>query len=112
MDGLYYTAKTYGKLYASLLEWSIDALSLVVEDEYIKSRSILAQLADEAILQTEEFPLKCLKQMESVEKQLSKGETVEVVEAKLTISINSKISEQNTEELSNLLELVKRGIIQ
>lgn len=50
--------------------------------------------------------------MESVEKQLSKGETVEVVEAKLTISINSKISEQNTEELSNLLELVKRGIIQ
>lgn len=112
LDGLYYTAKTYGKLYASLLEWSIDALSLVVEDEYIKSRSILAQLADEAILQTEEFPLKCLKQMESVEKQLSKGETVEVVEAKLTISINSKISEQNTEELSNLLELVKRGIIQ
>jgi len=67
LDGLYYAAKTYGKLYASLLEWSIDALSLVVKNEYIQSRNVLAKLADEAILQTEEFPIKCLKQMENIE---------------------------------------------
>lgn len=112
LDGLYYTAKTYGKLYASLLEWSIDTLSLVVEDEYKKSRNILAKLADEVILQLEEYPIKSLKQMGDIEKKLTKGEATGAVEAKLTVTVNTEISEQNTIELSNLLELVKQGIIQ
>lgn len=111
LEGLYYAARTYGRLYSSLLEWSIDALSLVVKEEYSNSKILLAKLSEEIIQQIEKFPCDSLKLLDDIDDRFRKGEHIEDVQIILTLTINSEISEQYKKELDRLLDLVKDGII-
>lgn len=100
LDGLYYTAQTYGKLYAELLRWSIDVRSLIVPEHMEEAICILSKLPELTIAQIESYPENSLNAIIKSEKY--HAETGNPVKETLTLTIS--ISEENIKNHSSALD--------
>lgn len=101
ISGLYYIAKTYGKLYASLLETSIECMSLVAEDSFIPVLQALSNLSRKAIEQMETFPNQALKKVQDTEQE-SRGKDSQIVDLTLTLSISDDACQCLSDEMEKL----------
>ena len=96
--GLYYTANTYGRLYAALMQWSIDVLSTVVIDELKDAQKILFSMSKPAILAIEEYPKQSIKTINSTMGKYNtstKSEEI-VVRLFLELSIEDELKDEHS----------------
>lgn len=111
IDGLYYTAQTYGRLYASLLEWSIEVKSVVIEETFKESLMLLAELAQESISKIECYPSESLQKMKEAEELYSNYKQPMTINLKLSIKIDDELIEKHRISLQKLKELTFAGDI-
>lgn len=109
LDGLYYTAQTYGKLYAALLEWSIEVRSLIVPEELKESLMVLSKMPEMVINQVEAYPFDCLDKIYSAESDKSVNVGDKTVTLTLTLSIGDDFMERHSYTLSKLEQLASLG---
>ena len=110
LNGLYYIACTYARLYASLLEWGIEIRSLICSEEHQKIISFMAEFPSKAIEQIEAFPINSLKKIdESIEKHKN-GEIKEgaYIELSLKVSIDENVWSNYNNELNNLRKKISQ----
>lgn len=108
LEGLHYVARSFGKLYRSVLEWGIEVKSIILPDEFDKLRSALADIPSNIIDQIENYPKESLKKInESIAKHKN-GELGEdsVVSLKLVLTVNDDALNRYYEEF----EVVKRSV--
>lgn len=101
IEGLYYVARSYAKLYATLLEWGIEVRSTIVPKKYLELLNALAKLPQMIIKQIEEYPTKSLKIIEEQIKSKSEKENAEITLC-LNVSFNHEDMQQYDKELENL----------
>lgn len=106
LDGLYYTAQTYGKLYAALLEWSIEVRSLIVPDELKESLVVLSKMPEMTISQVEKYPFESLEKIHSAEAENVVGTKVTL---SLTLSIGDDFLKQHSDSLRKIEEMARSG---
>lgn len=106
LDGLYYTAQTYGKLYAALLEWSIEVRSLIVPDELKESLVVLSKMPEITISQVEIYPFDSLEKIHSTESEKITDNTMTL---SLTLSIGDDFLEQHSDSLRKIEEMARLG---
>lgn len=106
LDGLYYTAQTYGKLYAALLEWSIEVRSLIVPDELKESLVVLSKMPEITISQVEIYPFDSLEKIHSAESGKITGNTMTL---SLTLSIGDDFLKQHSDSLRKVKEMARLG---
>lgn len=102
IDGLFYIANTYGKLYASLLEMAIECRSMIADGKYKPTLTALSNLPDDAIHQMEEFPNKAIKELEDYQVQTEEDNERKVIELCLTVTIGEEASESLESEMEEL----------
>lgn len=104
IDGLFYIANTYGKLYASLLEMAIECRSMIADNKYKSTLTALSNLPDDAIHQMTEFPQKAIKELEDNQAQFveDEGNERKVIELCLTVTISEEASESLESEMEKL----------
>lgn len=104
IDGLFYIANTYGKLYASLLEMAIECRSMIADNKYKSTLTALSNLPDDAIHQMAEFPQKAIKELEDNQAQFveDEGNERKVIELCLTVTISEEASESLESEMEKL----------
>lgn len=64
IDVLYYVSRTYARIYASILEWGIEANSTIAPVEYSKVMHGFASLPDKIIERLEKYPEESLIQID------------------------------------------------
>lgn len=101
IEGLYYVARSYAKLYATLLEWGIEVRSTIVPKKYLELLNALAKLPQMIIKQIEEYPTKSLKIIEEQIKSKSEKENAEITLC-LNVSFNHEDMQQYDKEFENL----------
>lgn len=101
IEGLYYVARSYAKLYATLLEWGIEVRSTIVPEKYLGLLSALAKLPQMIIKQIEEYPTKSLKIIEEQIKSKSEKENAEITLC-LNVSFNHEDMQRYDKEFENL----------
>lgn len=106
LDGLYYTAQTYGKLYAALLEWSIEVRSLIVPDELKESLVVLSKMPEITISQVEIYPFDSLEKIYSAESEKITDNTMTL---SLTLSIGDDFLKQHSDSLRKIEEMARLG---
>lgn len=106
LDGLYYTAQTYGKLYAALLEWSIEVRSLIVPDELKESLVVLSKMPEITISQVEIYPFDSLEKTHSAESEKITDNTMTL---SLTLSIGDDFLKQHSDSLRKIEEMARLG---
>lgn len=106
LDGLYYTAQTYGKLYAALLEWSIEVRSLIVPDELKESLVVLSKMPEITISQVEIYPFDSLEKIHSAESEKITDNTMTL---SLTLSIGDDFLKQHSDSLRKIEEMARLG---
>lgn len=111
LNGLYYAAQTYGRIYASFLQWSIDIRSLSVEDDYKDCRNAIADMARLAIQEMERYPSESLKQIEEAEERIRNGEKNIKIEAVITLNMDSDALKRYNIEINKLKRKIKWGQI-
>lgn len=104
IDGLFYIANIYGKLYASLLEMAIECRSMIADNKYKSTLTALSNLPDDAIHQMAEFPQKAIKELEDNQAQFveDEGNERKVIELCLTVTISEEASESLESEMEKL----------
>lgn len=111
LDGLYYIAQTYGKLYAELLEWSIEVRSLIVPEYMKEVLIILSKMPESIIPQIEAFPQNSMSIIIKAEKDHAKTENPINESSTLTLSINEEYVKKSKLALDKLERLAASGNI-
>lgn len=108
LEGLHYVARSFGKLYRSVLEWGIEVKSIILPEEYDKLRSALADLPSNIIDQIENYPKESLKKINESLAKHNNGElgNDSVVSLKLLLTMNDDALNRYYEEF----EVVKRSV--
>lgn len=104
LNGLYYVSQTYGRIYASLLRWSINIRSLSVENDYKKCRNALADTSRLAIQEMEKYPLTSLKQIDEAERGLNNRDGNMSIEACLSLTVDDESMRICKMELNKLMK--------
>lgn len=99
LDGLYYIAQTYGKLYAALLNWSIEVRGLIVSEEFTDNLIFLSKIPEIMISEVEIYPFDCLKKIHSIE---SENVTDCTLTLRLNLTIDNDFIEQHLESLRKM----------
>ena len=99
--GLYYVAKTYGRLYESFLKTSIECRSLIMEDKYKPVILALSKFSEGSLSQMESYPTEALKKIEDIEKK-NVGKEKQEINLTLTITISDEAIQQYEHELEKL----------
>ena len=109
IEGLYYVARSFAKIYASLLDWGIDVKSTIVPDEYQSLLTALADIPAEAITQIENCPKDSLKIVEETNQKVKSGESQDgAINLNLEITISEEAIEHYNEELKSLKDKILR----
>lgn len=103
IDGLFYVAQTYAKLYASLLTCAIDARSIIVPEEYCRVMELLSFIPSETIQEIEAFPKDVFDQIDQAEKQYANSKEQLRINLSLTITYDELTSDKMFEELHKVI---------
>lgn len=106
LNGLFYVARSYSKLYASFLEWGIEIKSTIVPDDFKKFLNAFSKLPYRVIRQIEEYPQKSLDAISQMVNKEKNGENIEgtTITLELTLTIDDDISKEFNDELNALKE--------
>lgn len=106
LNGLFYVAHSYSKLYASFLEWGIEIKSTIVPDDFKKFLTAFSKLPSRLIGQIEEYPQKSLETVSQMIDKEKNGENLEgkTISLTLTLTIDDDISKEFNDELDVLKE--------
>lgn len=105
IDGLFYVAQTYAKLYASLLTCAIEARSIIVPEEFDRVMELLSIIPSESIHEIESFPKDVFEQIERAEKQFANSAEQMKISLTLTITFDELTSNKMFEELHKVISL-------
>ena len=105
IDGLYYVAQSYAKIYAYILEWGIEVRSIIASETYSNLLSSFAKLPQDIIKQIEEFPIKSLKVIEErleCIKLENLSNSSDIVSLTLNVSIDDEDMQRYNDEFKNI----------
>lgn len=105
LNGLYYVACSYAKLYASFLEWGIEIKSCIVPEDYKKAMMAFSKLPSRLICQIEEYPKKSLETISQMAEREKNGEDFRGTTLSLTLTLS--IDDDINKELDNELNILK-----
>lgn len=105
IEGLYYVAVSYGKIYHALLDAAIEVRSVIVDDKYKRLLDILSEIPAMAIDQMEKFPAEAMSSIDEAIKNRVEGEKINLTIA-LNISIDNNTVTQLTNEMARLSEII------
>lgn len=94
LKGLYYAAQTYGRIYKSLLKWTLDMKSAHVNEDCLAIVEKASKLSAKLIEVTWAFPFKSLKELEENAIRIENNEDIK----KLTFTLDSLLPEKEFEE--------------
>lgn len=106
IKGLYYFAIKYAELYESLLNWTIETKSTLIDDEFEFVKTDLSELILRPSEQIWDFPFKIKNGLIKAEEKILLGEKVEDLNFNLTIELDKEIIEKimnNIQRLKNYL---------
>ncbi len=103
LNGLHYAAHTFARIYEGILTWSIETLSISVDDNQVKLQNLLSAITKDMVDEIYQYPMNLYVAIKEAKDRLKRGE--DVVEVKLILSVNLNpdlMSELNC-ELESLL---------
>lgn len=109
IDGLYYVARKYGELYASLLEWVIDVRSTITPDEFIPAVKIMSEFPLKAIEQIESFPEESRRNVEETIIKSKSGELEDGYTLKLSLKVT--IDESVQKRFDSVINKLKKDFL-
>jgi len=103
INGLYYVAQTYAKLYAMLISCAVDARSTIVPDEYDRAMELLSMVPLQTIREIEAFPSNMLSQIKQAEEQLAHFQEPMCINLTLTVTFDDSTSKKVFDELHKVI---------
>lgn len=103
IEGLYYVAQTYAKLYSMLMICAIEARSIVVPDEYNKAMELLSNMPLQTIREIETFPNNIFSQIEQAEEQYAHTKEPMCVNLTLAVTFDEVTSNKLFDELHKVI---------
>lgn len=103
IEGLYYVAQTYAKLYSMLMICAIEARSIVVPDEYNKAMGLLSNMPLQTIREIETFPNNIFSQIEQAEEQYAHTKEPMCVNLTLAVTFDEVTSNKLFDELHKVI---------
>ena len=104
IKGLYYFAIKYAELYESLLNWTIETKSTLIDDEFEFVKNDLSELILSPSEQTWNFPFKIQNGLKKAEEKIILGEKTDDLDFNLTIELDKEIIDRimnNIQRLKN-----------
>lgn len=101
LEGLYYIAETYSRIYASILEWGIEVQSINAPDEYQNALTAMSKLPSSIIQQFENYPSDSLKEINETIRKSKEGILPEnyCLTLNMNFTIDKDVVEKYNEEL-------------
>lgn len=106
LKGLFYTAETYARIYASIIDWTIETASTCVNEECINLRDKLAKLSDSAIKDVWNFPFETLNKINDALNNVSTGDSDKELNLMLTIKIDEQALKKYNIEFEKFKQIV------
>lgn len=91
LKGLYYVANTYSRVCKSFIDWSIETLSVPVEDNQKEIRNVLAEMTSNLIESMWNFPFEFNKNVLAAKIRLQNGEPDISLKMELKIAIADEV---------------------
>ena len=103
IEGLYYVAQTYSKLYALLITCAIEARSIVVPDKYDMAMELLSKVPLQTIQEIEAFPNNIFSQIKQAEEQYAHIKEPMCVDLTLKVTLDEVTSNKLFNELHRVV---------
>lgn len=100
LKGLYYVSRTYGEIFKSLIQWTIETASTNVPEECLELRHTLSKISSELIKEMWDYPFHYYKLLEDWRDKSFIG----VTGKDLKFDISLRINEETTKEFNKALE--------
>lgn len=100
LKGLYYAANTYSRIYESFVNWSIETLSVSVEENQKVLRNTLAEMTSKLIEDVWAFPFEYQRMIIDIKQKLAKGEPTESANLNIKLQIDPSVMTRLTEALA------------
>ncbi|NMH26498.1 DUF4062 domain-containing protein [Flavobacterium sp. SE-s28] len=98
LKGLFYVAKTYAKLFESLVNWTIETSSCKVPEECVRLKNKFAEMSHDLIEQTWNYPFEVRDQVLEIVNAFDQGEKINF-EIKFPIKLNEEIMKEISDEI-------------
>lgn len=105
IEGLYYVAQTYSKLYALLITCAIEARSIVVPGEYDMAMELLSNIPLQTIMEIEAFPNYIFSQIKQAEEQYAHIKEPMCVDLTLMVTLDEVTSNKLFNELHRVIDI-------
>lgn len=103
IEGLYYVAQTYSRLYALLITCAIEARSIIVPDEYYMAMELLSKVPLQTIQEIEAFPNNIFSKIEHAEEQYAHIKEPMCVDLTLKVTLDEVTSNKLFNELHRVI---------
>jgi hypothetical protein len=104
LKGLYYVSKTYGKLFESIINWTIETSSANVPVECIEIRDSLSKFSSKLIEEMWEYPFKYHKNLEEWKAKSFVGVQPKDLAFNIELTIDEKVTAEFNDAFKKFFE--------
>lgn len=106
LKGLYYVSKTYGKIFKSIINWTIETSSTNVPEECMEIRDSLAKFSSALIEEMWSYPFKYLQNLEEWKEKFFVGATSEDLNFNIVLKIDESVIKEFDEAFVKFSEKI------
>jgi hypothetical protein len=106
LKGLFYVSTTYGKIFESVINWTIETSSTNVPEECVEIRNALSKFSSKIIEEMWEYPIKYLRNMEEWKSKSFVGVTAKDLEFNIKLEMDENVTKEFNEALQKFSKLI------
>jgi len=104
LKGLYYVSVTYGKIFESIIDWTIETSSTNVPEECIEIRDTLSKFSSDLIEEMWAYPVEYLNSLEAWKNKSFIGATKEDLQFNIKLGMDENVTKKFTDALQRFSE--------
>lgn len=109
LRGLYYVSKTYGKIFESIINWTIETSVTNVPEDCIEIRNILSKFSINLIEEMWNYPFVYLKNLEEWKNKSFVGVESKDLQFKIELKMDENVTKEFNDTLVKFSEIVLKN---